>query len=80
MGKRGDRFKLRKIEQKESKAINGPHKAAERQRRTARMLAAIKTGKPPYAKVVRTWLSAQLGKPEAKITPDDVKQLLAKSK
>ncbi len=80
MGKRGDRFKLRKIEQKESKAYNGPRKAAERVRRESRMLAALKAGKPPYSKIVRNWLSVQLGKPEEKITPDDVKAILAKAK
>jgi hypothetical protein len=79
MGQRGDRFRLRAVKQKESKARNGPKKAAERVRREARMLAALKTAKPPYGKVLRNWLAVQLGKPECKVTADDALRLLRSS-
>ena len=76
MGKRGDRRRLRAVEQKESKAINGPKKAAERNRREKRMFALLKTAKPPYGKLLRNWLAVRLSKPEAQITPDDAAKLL----
>ena len=78
MGKRGDRFRLRAVKQKEAKAINGPRKAAERIRREKRMMTILNAAKPPYSKVVRNWLSKLLGKPEMHITAADVKTVLAK--
>ena len=78
MGKRGDRFKLRAVKQKESKAINGPRKAAERIRREKRLIAMLNASQPPYPKIIRNWLSNEIGKPEIHITADDVKTLLAK--
>jgi hypothetical protein len=77
MGKRGDRFRLRAVKQKESRALNGPRKAAERKRREARLMNLLGSSKPPYSRIVRSWLSTKLGKPEMHITPDDVKQVLA---
>ncbi|HMP01016.1 MAG TPA: hypothetical protein PKD86_13700 [Gemmatales bacterium] len=77
MGQRGDRFRLRAVKQKEARATNGPRKAAERARREQRLLAELKACQPPYTKVLRSWLSAKLAKPEAKITPEDVKAVLA---
>jgi hypothetical protein len=77
MGKRRDRFDLRAVKQKEARSVNGPLKAKERARRDTRMLGLLKAAKPPYGRVLRNWLSVQLGKPEAKITSDDVKGLLA---
>lgn len=79
MGQRGDRFRLRAVKQKESKAINGPKKAAERRRREKRMLTALKTAKPPYGKMLRGWLAQQIGKPEQKVTADDALKLLRAS-
>lgn len=78
MGKRGDRFRLRAVKQKESKALNGPRKASERLRREKRLMAVLNGAKPPYSKVIRNWLSNILGKPEMHITPEDVKSVLAK--
>jgi hypothetical protein len=80
MGKRRDRFDRRALDQKISKSLNGPRKAEERVRRTRRMVAILKAGQLPYTRVVRTWLSAQLGKPEAKITQDDVTALVSAAK
>ncbi len=77
MGKRGDRFRLRAVKQKESKAFNGPRKAAERIRREKRLMTMLNASKPPYPKIIRNWLSNVLGKPEMHITPEDVKQVQA---
>lgn len=76
MGDRGDRFKLRALKQKESKSINGPKKAAERVRREKRMIAALKAAKPPYGKLLRSWLAVKLNKPEAELTADDAQKVL----
>ncbi len=78
MGKRGDRFRLRAVKQKEARATNGPRKAAERLRREKRLMTILNKAKPPYSKIVRNWLSNLLGKPEMYITDADVKGVLAK--
>ena len=78
MGKRGDRFRLRSVKQKEARAVNGPRKAAERLRREKRLMTILNTAKPPYSKIIRNWLSNLLGKPEMHITAADVKGVLAK--
>lgn len=77
MGKRGDRFRLRKVKQKEARAANGPRKEAARQRREQFMLAELKRTQPPYTKVLRNWLANRLDKPEAAITAEDVQRVLA---
>jgi hypothetical protein len=77
MGQRGDRFRLRAVKQQESRAQNGPRKAAERVRRERRMMTILNSAKPPYGRVVRSWLAKKLGKPEMHITPDDIKTILA---
>jgi hypothetical protein len=63
----------------ESRHCNGIRKSKERLRRDARLLAAVKTGKPPYSPTVLSWLSARLNKPSRLITPDDVAKLLETS-
>lgn len=78
MGKRGDRFRLRAVKQKEARAINGPRKAAERLRREKRLMTLLNNSKPPYPKIVRNWLADILGKPEIHITADDIKNVKAK--
>lgn len=78
MGKRGDRFRLRAVKQKEAKAVNGPRKAAERLRREKRLMTVLNSSKPPYPKIIRNWLANLLGKPEMHITPEDVKSVLAR--
>jgi hypothetical protein len=60
-----------------SRKGNSPRKVKERQRRHDRLLEALRQGKPPYSPTVRSWLSAELGKPSAKITQEDVQKLLA---
>ncbi len=76
MGKRRDRFDQRQADQKASKSRNAPRKVKERERRSARMKAILRAGQPPYPRLVRTWLAAQLGKQERQITQADVDQLL----
>ena len=56
----------------ETKKANKARKDKERARRDARMLEAIRAGSLPYTPVVMSWLSAKLGKPPTKITPEDV--------
>lgn len=80
MGQRGDRRRLTALKQKESRALNGPLKAAERARREKRMLALLEKAQPPYGKLLRNWLAVQVGKPEAKLTEEDAKKVLAASK
>lgn len=41
------------------------------------MMALLRVHKPPYIPAINSWLSAKLGKPVAKITPQDVEKLLA---
>lgn len=76
MGKRRDRFIRRQVDQAKSRSINGPLKVKERARRDARMRQALQAGKMPYSRVVRNWLSVQLGKREHQITQADVDRLL----
>jgi len=76
MGKRRDRFDMRALDQKLARSVNGPVKAKERQRREARMKAALRAGKLPYTRVVRNWLCVQLGKKESALTQADVDRLL----
>jgi hypothetical protein len=76
MGRRRERFDQRQADQKASKSRNGPRKAAERERRTMRMKAALKAGKLPYTRPVRNWIAVQLGKKESQITQADVDKLL----
>jgi hypothetical protein len=40
------------------------------------MLALLREGTWPYSRVVRNWLVLRLGKPEHRLTPEDVQQLL----
>jgi hypothetical protein len=80
MGKRRDRYDQRQADMALSRSINGPRKVAERRRRDARIRALLKSAKPPYPRVVRNWLAAQLGKKEAQVTPADVQKLLAPAK
>jgi hypothetical protein len=61
----------------ESRRRNGLVKVKERARRRARLIEALKQGKPPYSPTVRSWLSAELDKPSKQITPEDIQRLLA---
>jgi hypothetical protein len=77
MGKRGDRRRLRQVEMKESKAINGPRKYAERARRRTKLLGMLQANKGANTRVLRNFVAVELGKPEAEIKPDDVTKLLS---
>jgi hypothetical protein len=61
----------------ESRRRNGHVKAKERTRRRARLIEALKQGKPPYSPTVMSWLSAELDKPSRQITQEDINRLLA---
>jgi hypothetical protein len=76
VGKRGKRFVLRKMDMKESRSRNAPRKYRERARRDARMLALLREGTWPYTRAVRNWLVLRLGKPEHRLTPEDVQRIL----
>jgi hypothetical protein len=76
MGKRRDEYDQRQADMAFSRSVNGPRKAAERKRRDARMRSLLKTGQPPYSRLLRNWLAVQLGKKEGQITPADVQKLL----
>ncbi len=60
-----------------TKATNRVVKTKERVRRDARMVETIKSGSPPYAPAVLSWLSQKLGKKASKIKADDVASLFA---
>ena len=60
-----------------TKARNRIFKDRERARRDARMVDAVRAGELPYAPTVMSWLSRKLDKPSTRITPADVKTLLA---
>jgi hypothetical protein len=77
MGARRIRREQRQVDMVESRQRNGLLKTKERARRHARLIEALKKTKPPYSPTVLSWLSAELGKPGAKITPQDVSRLLA---
>jgi hypothetical protein len=77
MGARRIRREQRQADMAESRERNGHIKAKERARRRARLIEALKKGKPPYSPTVRSWLSAELDKPSKQITAEDVQRLLA---
>ena len=60
-----------------TRARNKIVKDKERARRDTRMLEKIKTGSPPYTSAVMSWLSRKLDKRAGKVTPEDIKALLA---
>lgn len=77
MGARRIRREQRREDMAESRYRNGILKRKERARRDARMRDALRASKEPYPRVVLSWLSTQLDKPERLITTEDVKQFLA---
>jgi hypothetical protein len=77
MGARRIRRELRRVDMAESRHCNGILKSKERARRKVRMTETIKKGKLPFAPVVMSWLSDQLGKRSNLITQADVDRLLA---
>ena len=77
MGARRERLDGRQAKATKTRRQNSPIKTRERQRREDRMLKVLKDSKPPYTPAVMSWLSRKLDKPAAKITPKEIKALLA---
>ena len=77
MGAIRDRLDGRLAKAIETRRQKSPIKAKERTRRAATMIALIKRSKPPYIPAVMSWLSRELGKPAKKITPQDIKSVIA---
>ncbi len=73
---RTHRKKLDRQESAVQKAKNRVFKTRERERRDARMLGELKSGRLPYSPAVMSWLSRKVNKPAHKITPEDVRGLL----
>jgi hypothetical protein len=76
MGARRIRREQRRVDMAESRHRNGIRKANERERRAARMLVMIRSGKLPFTPPVMSWLSARLDKPARQIRQADVDSLL----
>jgi hypothetical protein len=76
MGARRIRREQRRVDMAESRHRNGIRKSKERQRRDARMIETLRTGRPPYGPAVQSWLSARLGKPAKQVTPADIRGLI----
>ena len=72
MGARRIRREQRREDMKESRHRNGIRKAAERDRRDARMTETVRKGKLPYTPPVMSWLSSKLGK--RSVDPDIANQ------
>lgn len=79
MGARRIRREQRQVDMAESRHRNGIRKAKERTRRFSRLKTILGKVQPPYSPTVLSWLSAELDKPGRLITPDDIKQLLART-
>jgi len=76
MGARRIRREQRRADMADSRHRNDIVKSKERARRDARMIDALKKGKPPYPRVVMNWASVKLDKPSRLITPADIETLL----
>ena len=72
MGARRVRREQFDVDQAKSRLENGMRKVKERERRDKRMVALVKSGKPPYTPAVLSWLSTKLNKPSRLITTEDV--------
>jgi hypothetical protein len=77
MGQRRDRLDKRVAAQTVTRQKNSRTKADERLRREKSMLEIIRKGQFPYTPGVMSWLSARLGKKASRITPADIKSVLA---
>lgn len=76
MGRRSERFRMRRMDALATKTVNNGFKTKERSRRDARMIATVQAGSLPYTPDVMSWLSTQCDKKSAKITEIDVKAIL----
>jgi hypothetical protein len=61
----------------ESRHRNGIRKAAERERRDARMIDVVRKGKLPFTPPVMSWLSTKLNKRSSLISQDEVDKLVS---
>lgn len=77
MGRRSELRQRRRSDAVETKAQNEIVKTKERTRRDARMLQMVKMGTPPYTPAVMSWLSRKLDRKASRITPEDIKTLVA---
>ena len=77
MGTRRDRLDNRLAKATKTRRQNSPIKTRERNRRSATMIGLIKRSTPPYTPAVMSWLSRELDKPAKKITPEDIKTVVA---
>jgi hypothetical protein len=77
MGARRIRREQRREDMAESRHRNGIRKAAERERRDARMLETVRKGKLPYTPPVMSWLSSKLDKRSSLITQNEVDNLVS---
>ncbi len=77
MGTRRDRLDNRLAKATKTRRQNSPIKTRERSRRAATIIGLIKRSKPPYTPAVMSWLSRELDKPAKKITPEDIKTVIA---
>ena len=77
MGIRHERLEMRKAKATKIRRRNSPIKTRQRQRRETVMLARLRRSQPPYTPAMLSWLSRKLDKPARRITPQDIKALLA---
>jgi hypothetical protein len=77
MGARRIRREQRRYDMATSRRVNGMRKDKERIRREKRMHEILQKNQFPYTPSVMSWLSAKLDKPTSRISPEDVKQVLA---
>jgi hypothetical protein len=77
MGARRIRREQRREDMAESRHRNGIRKAAERERRDARMIDVVRKGKLPFTPPVMSWLSTKLNKRSSLIRQDEVDKLVS---
>jgi hypothetical protein len=79
MGARRIRREQRREDMAESRHRNGIRKAAERERRDARMVETVRAGKLPFTPPVMSWLSSKIGKRSSLISQEEVNTLVSGS-
>ena len=77
MGRRSETMRLDLLDARATKAANRISKQGERARREVRMHEKLKAGTLPYSPNIMSWLSRQLDKKSARITTEDVKQVVS---
>jgi len=80
MGQRRTRLNRRIERATATRQRNSVRKAAEATRRDNQMLDLLSQGQFPYTHGVMSWLSRRLGKKASRITPEDIKPLLAEKR